>query len=132
MFYDAQEEAFAPRGLPVPYRKTLPFLRNPNQKINIWRVVKDSIGKELSKMAVPVYFNEPISFLQRFSEDLLYHDLLIRAATEQDAGMRIALIACFAVSGYSVIATCFHLIINLMWKWGHKTDHINSPFMTLS
>lgn len=102
MFYDAQEEAFAPRGLPVPYRKTLPFLRNPNQKINIWRVVKDSIGKELSKMAVPVYFNEPISFLQRFSEDLLYHDLLIRAATEQDAGMRIALIACFAVSGYSV------------------------------
>ena len=102
MFYDAQEEALIPSDLPIPYRKTLPFLRNPNQKINIWRVVKDSIGKELSKMAVPVYFNEPISFLQRFSEDLLYHDLLIRAATEQDPGIRIALVACFAVSGYSV------------------------------
>jgi hypothetical protein len=86
----------------MPYRKNLPFLRDPNKKYNIWRVVKDSIGKELSKMAVPVYFNEPISFLQRFSEDLLYADLLIKAGKCTDQWLRLAYIACFAISGYSV------------------------------
>ena len=86
----------------TPYRKSLPFLRNPGQKYNIWKIVKDSIGKELSKMAVPVYFNEPISFLQRFSEDLLYNDLLIKAGETKDQWLRLAYIACFAVSGYSV------------------------------
>jgi hypothetical protein len=100
MFYDAREEQVS--GVEMPYRKTLPFLRNPNQRINIWKVVKDSIGKELSKMAVPVYFNEPISFLQRFSEDLIYQDLLLQAAVHPDPLWRLAYIACFSVSGYSV------------------------------
>lgn len=99
MFYDSHEEAVI---TPIGYRKTLPFLRNPNQKINIWKVVKDSIGKELSKMAVPVYFNEPISFLQRFTEDLIYNELVLHAGREENPGIRIGLIAVFAVSGYSV------------------------------
>ena len=107
MFYDAGDAGSVlvtqeDQSLPMPYRKMLPFLRNPNQKYNIWKVVKDSIGKELSKMAVPVYFNEPISFLQRFSEDMLYSDLLIAAAKCRDQWQRLALIGCFAVSGYSV------------------------------
>jgi len=100
MFCDAREEPMP--GVELPYRKTLPFLRNPNQRINIWKVVKESIGKELSKMAVPVYFNEPISFLQRFSEDLIYQDLLLQAAAHPDPLWRLAYVACFAVSGYSV------------------------------
>ena len=107
MFYDAGDSGSVlvtqeDLQVSMPYRKMLPFLRNPNQKYNIWKVVKDSIGKELSKMAVPVYFNEPISFLQRFSEDLLYSDLLIAAAKCTDQWQRLALIGCFAVSGYSV------------------------------
>ena len=100
MFCDAREDTLS--SVDIPYRKTLPFLRNPNQRINIWKVVRDSIGKELSKMAVPVYFNEPISFLQRFSEDLIYHELLLQAAAHSDPLWRLAYIACFAVSGYSV------------------------------
>lgn len=107
MFYDAGDSASVlltqeDKEMAFPYRKMLPFLRNPNQKYNIWKVVKDSIGQELSKMAVPVYFNEPISFLQRFAEDLLYSDLLIAAAQCPDQYQRLALIGCFAVSGYSV------------------------------
>jgi oxysterol-binding protein 1 len=84
----------------MPHRKSLPFLRNPNQKYNIWRVVKDSVGKELSKIAVPVYFNEPISFLQRFSEDVTYHEILLNACEVSDPVMRLAYVACFAVTSY--------------------------------
>ncbi|CAG9330446.1 unnamed protein product [Blepharisma stoltei] len=85
----------------VPHRKSLPFLRNPNQKINIWKVVKDSIGKELSKITVPVYFNEPLSFIQRFTEDLTYSEIIERACIENDPQLRLALVACFAVSVYA-------------------------------
>lgn len=34
-------------------RKTLPFKINPNEKINFFSVIRDSIGRDLSKIAVP-------------------------------------------------------------------------------
>ena len=83
-----------------PRRKGLPCLRNPNQKYNIWKVVKDSIGRDLSKMAVPVYYNEPISFLQRFTEDMTYHEIILNASEQEDPCLRLAYIACFGVSSY--------------------------------
>lgn len=89
------------RDLQVPYRDKLPVSRNPNQKINIWRVLKDTISQDLSKMAVPVYFNEPLSFLQRFTEDLTYSSILLKAAEAKDPGLRLAYVACFVVSGYA-------------------------------
>ena len=91
---DVVEEHFFPR------RKCLPSLRNPNQKYNIWKVVKDSIGRDLSKMAVPVYYNEPISFLQRFTEDLTYHEIILNASEIEDSCLRLAHVACFGVSSY--------------------------------
>lgn len=84
-----------------PHRDRLPHLRDPNEKINIWQIVKDSIGKELSRITVPVYFNEPISFIQRFSEDLSYNEILVRAADHPDPLMRLALVASFAVTSYT-------------------------------
>lgn len=45
-------------------REELPWLKDPNAKISIWAIVKDSIGKgDISKMSVPVYFNDPTSLL---------------------------------------------------------------------
>lgn len=87
--------------LQIPYRNKLPVIRNSSQKYNIWKVLKDTIGKDMSKMAVPVYFNEPLSFLQRFTEDLTYSELLKRAANCEDSCLRLALVACFAVSSYT-------------------------------
>jgi Oxysterol-binding protein/PH domain len=98
-FEDAHSH-YSEEEYPNPYRKCLPCLRNPNQKYNIWRVVKDSVGKELSKIAVPVYFNEPISFLQRFSEDLTYNEVILNACDIQDSCLRLAYVACFAVTSY--------------------------------
>ena len=56
-------------------REELPVTK-PNSKISIWKILKDSIGKDLSKLAVPVYFNEPISMLQKVSEVMEYDNLI--------------------------------------------------------
>lgn len=50
---------------------------------NIWSVLKNCIGKELSKITMPVVFNEPLSFLQRMAEYMEY-SYLLRLATEQE------------------------------------------------
>lgn len=44
-------------------RECLPAERDPNNKPSIWKVLKDLIGKDLSRFAMPVYFNEPISMI---------------------------------------------------------------------
>lgn len=44
-------------------RKVLPFFKDPKIKVSMWKIFKDSIGKDISKMAVPVYFNQPLSIL---------------------------------------------------------------------
>lgn len=56
------------------------FSRND---FSIWSVLKNCIGKELSKITMPVIFNEPLSFLQRMTEYMEYAKLL-RIASEQD------------------------------------------------
>lgn len=100
-FQDAQShESREVEDYYCPHRKCLPYLRNPNQKYNIWKVVKDSIGKDLSKLAVPVYYNEPISLLQRFTEDLTYHEAILNGCEYEDPCLRLAYIACFGVSSY--------------------------------
>jgi len=53
-------------------RETLPSLRPPDAKVSVWKVIKDAIGKDLTKFCVPVYFNEPISMLQKVSEIMEY------------------------------------------------------------
>lgn len=45
------------------YRTILPALKPPDQKVSIWKVIKDAVGKDLTRFCVPVYFNEPISML---------------------------------------------------------------------
>jgi hypothetical protein len=32
-------------------------------KIGFWTILKDAIGKDLTRFSVPVYFNEPTSAL---------------------------------------------------------------------
>jgi hypothetical protein len=44
-------------------RLTLPHLRPANQKVSIFKVLKDLIGKDLTKVSLPVYFNEPLSIV---------------------------------------------------------------------
>jgi hypothetical protein len=57
--------------------------------------LKDLVGKDLSKISLPVYFNEPLSILQKAAEAHEYIDLLERAAKEPHQYKRFALVAAF-------------------------------------
>lgn len=85
---------------PVPWRRSLPA-REPAAKPSIWSVLKGSVGKDLSKISLPVVFNEPLSLLQRLAEDLQYRQLLDAAAIEPDPLRRLLLVTVMACSMYS-------------------------------
>lgn len=85
----------------VPVRKCLPVARSAKARGSLWKVLKDSVGKELGKIAVPLSFHEPLSLLQRLAEDLTFTSLLLKANQSEDQWMRMAYVACFAVSAYS-------------------------------
>ena len=46
-------------------RDALPWLKDPKTRPSLWTILKDSIGKDLSHMGAPVYFNDPTSLLQK-------------------------------------------------------------------
>lgn len=59
------------------------------------------IGKDMTKMTLPVSFNEPTSLLQRVAEDMEYTDLLDTAAERTDPTERMVYVAAFAASEYA-------------------------------
>uniref|UniRef100_A0A671T9Z5 Oxysterol-binding protein 2-like n=1 Tax=Sinocyclocheilus anshuiensis TaxID=1608454 RepID=A0A671T9Z5_9TELE len=73
----------------------------PNYSLNLWSIMKNCIGKELSKIPMPVNFNEPLSMLQRLTEDLEYSELLDRATRCDSSLEQMCLVAAFSVSSYS-------------------------------
>ncbi|KAJ6656639.1 hypothetical protein lerEdw1_003526 [Lerista edwardsae] len=73
----------------------------PNYSLNLWSIMKNCIGKELSKIPMPVNFNEPLSMLQRLTEDLEYHELLDKAVKCESSVEQMCFVAAFSVSSYS-------------------------------
>lgn len=59
------------------------------------------VGKDMSKMALPVTLNEPTSLLQRVTEDMEYSELLDTAADRTDPTERMLYVAAFAASEYA-------------------------------
>jgi hypothetical protein len=41
-----------------------------NRKLDLWKMIKDSVGKDFSKITMPIVLNEPLSAVQRVCEDL--------------------------------------------------------------
>lgn len=76
----------------------LPFFKDPKIKISIWTIIKDAIGKDLSKMSVPVYFNDPTSILQKCATSMEYNSLLDVAIQQHDSLRRLAYIAAYSMT----------------------------------
>lgn len=76
-------------------RERLPFFKDPKIKFSIWTILKDSIGKELSKISVPVYFNEPLGILQKGLGPFEFSQVLDDACNEPDKDKRLALACLF-------------------------------------
>ncbi|KAA0188807.1 hypothetical protein HAZT_HAZT001528, partial [Hyalella azteca] len=76
----------------------------PSYPLNLWSIMKNCIGKELTKIPMPVNFSEPLSFLQRLTEDFEYSDILDRAALLEDSCEQLSWVAAFTVSAYGTTA----------------------------
>ncbi|CAH1249698.1 OSBPL6 [Branchiostoma lanceolatum] len=83
------------------HRSQLPCPKPETGDLSIWSIMRKNIGKDLSKVCMPVTMNEPLNTLQRLAEELEYSELLDKAAETDNPYERMALIAAFAVSGYS-------------------------------
>ena len=67
-----------------------------NKKMNIWSIIRENIGKILSRITMPITFNEPLTFLQRSVERLNYKNLLKKANNSKNQYERLSLIfICF-------------------------------------
>lgn len=82
-------------------RTCLPSPCPNNSTISLWNILRNNIGKDLSKVTMPVQLNEPLNTLQRLCEELEYSELLDRAANTLDPFERMVYIATFVVSGYA-------------------------------
>ncbi|XP_027361175.1 oxysterol-binding protein-related protein 2A-like [Abrus precatorius] len=84
-------------------RKKLPNPVEREKGVSLWSMIKDNVGKDLTRVCLPVYFNEPISSLQKCCEDLEYSYLLDQAYEYGKSGnslLRALNVAAFAISGY--------------------------------
>ncbi|KAI3384700.1 hypothetical protein SNEBB_000666 [Seison nebaliae] len=73
---------------------------NPNN-ISLWNILKRAVGKDLSKISLPVILNEPLSILERLCEDIEYSELIDIAYSSKDPIHRLMYVAAFAVSSYA-------------------------------
>jgi len=85
-------------------REQLAVLVEPTGQSKVWAFLKESIGKDLSKITMPVIFNEPLTMLQKCAENLEYHELLRIANKCEDQYLRI---------GY-VISSSYMLCANVI------------------
>ncbi|EFH48917.1 hypothetical protein ARALYDRAFT_490050 [Arabidopsis lyrata subsp. lyrata] len=107
-FHDTKESFSEPDvGSVYTHFKRRTKLPDPAEKergVSLWSMIKDNVGKDLTRVCLPVYFNEPISSLQKCFEDLEYSYLLDQAYEYGKSGnslLRALNVAAFAVSGYA-------------------------------
>lgn len=89
-------------GLPVPIplylpgpgpgisrRNCLPASHIHTSDVSLWNILRNNIGKDLSKVSMPVQLNEPLNTLQRLCEELEYSALLDAASRTLDPCERL-------------------------------------------
>ncbi|KJZ72577.1 hypothetical protein HIM_08101 [Hirsutella minnesotensis 3608] len=89
------------KGYENGIRHRLKMDADDRPKISLWGILKSMIGKDMTKMTLPVSFNEPTSLLYRCGEDMEYADLLDQAVERADSIERLIYVAAFAASEYA-------------------------------
>ncbi|CAK7271599.1 hypothetical protein SEPCBS119000_004689 [Sporothrix epigloea] len=89
------------KGYENGIRSRLKIDADNRPKLSLWSILKSMVGKDMTKMTLPVTFNEPTSLLYRCGEDMEYVDLLDRAVERSDSIERLIYVAAFAASEYA-------------------------------
>ncbi|CEP60020.1 OSBP family protein LALA0_S01e01200g [Lachancea lanzarotensis] len=108
-------------------RTKLALSKDDRPKISLWSVLKSMIGKDMTRMSLPVTFNEPTSLLQRVAEDLEYSNLLTEGASYEDSTLRLLYVAAFSISSYSSttkrVAKPFNPILGETFEYSRPDEH---------
>jgi hypothetical protein len=64
-------------------------------------MIKDSIGKDITKMTVPVFLNDTSGILQRCAATMEYVELIDKAVYEKESLKRLALIGSYQITIWS-------------------------------
>lgn len=103
---------------PVPdgpeRREKMPVYRDPSKTINAWSILKHNVGKDFSRITMPVYVNEPYSLLHRVSEYIHYHECFRSANQTNDPYLRVG----YILAGFFIL-------------YGHTINRIKKPFNPL-
>ena len=77
---------------PPPRRDRLPKPQQVEKSVGLWSIIKECVGKDLTRVCLPVFFNEPLSALQKSAEDLEYAELLdkVRLPAVRSSGGKLA------------------------------------------
>ena len=83
-------------------RTTIPEPRVPPPSLISF--LRKNVGKDLSTIAMPVTANEPLSLLQKLSEQFEYSELLdVAAGANSETGERLLYVTAFAISSFSSV-----------------------------
>ena len=93
IYYDPLYNYKKRTKLPIPKKEI---------SLNVWSFFKGAVGKDLNRFTVPVFFNEPISSLQKFVEFFQYVDLFNKGANEINPFLRLAYCACFCIGEFVI------------------------------
>nr|CDS32970.2 oxysterol binding protein 1 [Hymenolepis microstoma] len=120
----APEKRLIPIRKPVVRRTSIP--PKPNISLNLWSFLSNCIGKELTKIPMPVNFSEPLSMLQRLSENFEYSYVLDRAAACTNPVEQLAYVSAFVVSSYAStalrVAKPFNPLLNETYECDRTDD----------
>jgi hypothetical protein len=90
-------------------REGLPALIPENQSYSIWAILKGAIGKDMTKITMPIWLNEPISMLQKIS-DLYDNEVEATLASLTAAIEPIMIVGLGFVVGFIVISMFLPLV----------------------
>ncbi|KAG1653573.1 hypothetical protein FOA52_002459 [Chlamydomonas sp. UWO 241] len=82
-------------------RARLPGAKPLGRGFSVWSILKNMIGKDLTRITMPATINEPLDFLQRLAETFEYGTLVDAAARATDSTERMMLVAVWQLSCYN-------------------------------
>uniref|UniRef100_A0A5K3FUU4 Oxysterol-binding protein n=1 Tax=Mesocestoides corti TaxID=53468 RepID=A0A5K3FUU4_MESCO len=91
---------------PVAGRRiSLPARQPTHPSFSLLAILRSNIGRDLTKLKLPVVLNEPLSTLQNQCEELEYSHLLDAASEMEEQTKRMLYVTTFAISAYARTAS---------------------------
>lgn len=81
-------------------RKILPAPKDITTKVSLWKILKDAVGQDITRISVPVILNDPLSMLQKIAETMEYVSVLDKAFECKDPVLRHLYVTLFYMSQY--------------------------------